>query len=228
MTKTLTSQFSVSGSGPTRSLSEWTADILRQAIVDGYFEPGKRLDQEAIANELEVSRTPLREAIAALESEGLLQSKPYRGVFVTAVSKKDIREVFALRALLEAEVARQAASSIPDSVLQELEASLREAQRAYDAGDHRAQFEADRHFHSTLREFTDNRLLKEVLDGVNNRVNAVRRFAQMRPGPHVNEFAREHLAILEAVRERDPDRAAELMKEHLENSGRRVEGLLVS
>jgi len=198
---------------------------LRRAILDGYFEPGERLDQEAIAGELDVSRTPIREAIAALESEGLLESKPHRGVFVTKVSREDIREVFALRALLEAEVVCEATSTIPDSVLDELERMLKGAQKAYETGDQAAQFDADKHFHKTLREFTENSLLREVLDGVNNRVSAVRRFAQTKPGPHVDEFAREHLDILQALRQRDAERAAELMKLHLENSGLRVEEL---
>ena len=223
MSKPLSSQFSVSA--PARSLSGWAAEVLRQAILEGYFEPGERLDQDAIAEELGVSRTPLREAIAALESEGLLESEPHRGVFVAEISRRDIHEVFALRALLEAEVARQAALSISDTVLDRLENSLREAQQAYADGDHVAQFDADRHFHETLRAFTENRLLKEVLDAVNNRISAVRRFAQTKPGPHVEEFAAEHLAILQALKGRDAERAAVLMRRHLENSGARVEEL---
>jgi DNA-binding GntR family transcriptional regulator len=224
MSKTVFPQLRVSAS--TRRLADWATEILRQAILDGYFEPGERLDQNAIAEELQVSRTPLREAIAALESEGLLDSRPHRGVFVTEISRKDIREVFFLRALLEAEVAREAALSIPDTVLDALEATLKEAQKAYDDGDHIAQFEADRHFHETLREFTENRLLQEVLEGVNNRINAVRRFAQTKPGPHIDKFAREHLAILQSLRQRDPEGAAALMKQHLQNSGTRVEKLV--
>ena len=214
-------------SAPTaaRSLTAWATENLRRAVLDGRFEPGERLDQDALADELGVSRTPIREAIAALESEGLLESKPYRGVYVTVVSAEDIREVFALRALLEAEVVRQAVSSIPDSVLDALETMLKEAQEAYDNGDQAAQFDADRHFHKTLREFAANSLLREVLDGVNNRVTAVRRFAQTKPGPHVDEFAREHLEILRSIRQRDPDKAASLMKLHLENSGLRVQEL---
>lgn len=226
MSKTLVSQIQVSE--PRRSLSSWVAEVLRRAILDGYFEPGEKLDQDGIAEELRVSRTPLREAIAALESEGLLESRPHRGVFVNEISRKDIREVFAVRALLEAEVARQAASAVPDSVLDRLETSLKEAQKAYADGNHVAQFEADRNFHETLREFTENRLLAEVLEGVNNRINAVRRFAQTKPGPHIDEFSREHLAILEALRDRDPQSAARLMRLHLENSSRRVEELVQS
>ena len=226
VTQTLTSHLSTSVRA--RSLTDWVTEVLRQAILDGYFEPGERLDRERIADELEVSRTPLREAITALETEGLLQSKPHRGVFVSRVSEKDIREVFAVRALLEAEVAREAAASIPESAIDVLEMSLRDAQEAYDAGDTNAQFEADRLFHQTLCNFTENSLLKEVLEGVNNRIAVVRRFAQMRPGPHVEEFAQEHIDILRAIRQRDCDRAADLMKSHLENSGNRVEELAQS
>ena len=219
MSKTLTQ---LSDGLPARSLTSWTAEVLRQAIIDGQLRPGERLDQDGLAAELGVSRTPLREAIAALESEGLLESKTYRGVFVVEISKRDIREVFALRALLEAEVARQAASTIPVSVLEELETSLEEAQRAYEEGDQAAQFEADTNFHKTLWEFSDNALLKEVLEGLANRISAVRRFAQTRPGPHVREFAQEHFAILHALKDRDEDASYRLMKTHLERSAIRV------
>lgn len=224
MTETLAPSFSVSGL--PRSLTDWATETLREAILSGHFEPGKRLDQNAIASELEISRTPLRGAIATLESEGLLQSRPYHGVFVIRVSKKGIRELFAVRALLEAEVARQSASLMPEGVLDGLEVVLAEVQKAYEHGDEAAQFEADRCFHQTLRKFSGNSLLSEILDGVNNRIQSVRRFAQMRPGCHVDEFAREHTSILRAMKEGNPELAGALMKEHLENSSIRVEELL--
>jgi DNA-binding GntR family transcriptional regulator len=223
MSKTLTQ---LSAGLPVRSLTSWTVEVLRQAIIEGNLRPGERLDQDALAAELGVSRTPLREAIAALESEGLLESKVYRGVFVTEVSKEDILEVFALRALLEVEVVRQAVLAIPTSVLDQLETALGEAQRAYEEGDQAAQFEADVYFHTTLREFSDNSLLKEVLGGLANRISAVRRFGQTRPGPHVNEFAQEHRAILQALKERDIDLSCDLMKAHLDSSADRVVRLL--
>jgi DNA-binding GntR family transcriptional regulator len=205
-----------------RVLADWVAADLRDAILQGYFEPGEKLDQDLLAEELGVSRTPIREALKRLESEGFIEVRPHYGAFIAEVSSKDIQEIFELRGLLEAEVVRQATSSIPDSVLDELEQMLTEAQKAHAEGDYVAQFEADISFHQTLRDFAKNDLLREVLDGVNNRVNTVRRFAQTRPGPHVNAFALEHLAILDAIRERDVQRAATLMRRHLENSGERV------
>lgn len=220
MAKTLSSGFAVSG--PTRSLTAWVTETLRRAIVDGCFQPGERLDQDAIADELDVSRTPLRAAIAALESEGLLESRPYHGVFVAKVSLKDVREVFAVRGLLEAEVARQVASVIPDAVLDELEVMLQEGQKAYNQGDQGAPFEADRRFHEALRAFSQNSLLADVLQGLNNRVCLVRGFAQMRQGIHIDEFSQEHRGILQALRKRDADLAAHLMQAHLVNSAIRV------
>jgi DNA-binding GntR family transcriptional regulator len=104
---------------------------------------------------------------------------------------------------------------------------LEAAQAAHSGGDRDAQFVADRRFHEALRGFTENVLLREVLEGINNRVVAVRRFAQTKPGPHINESAQEHSAILQAMRERDADRAASLMKAHLDNSARRVSELSV-
>lgn len=211
---------------PSRSLTDLATDTLRQAILKGYFEPGDRLDQDAIAHELEISRTPIRGAIVALESEGLLESRPHHGVFVTTVSKKDIRDIYALRALLEAEMVRQAAASIPETTLDALDSMLREAQRAYEKGDTVGQFEADRQFHETLRGFVRNQLLKKVLAEVENRVLAVRRFAQTKPGEHIDQFAQEHLTIVDALRQRDAARASKLMVSHLNNSGERLQELV--
>jgi DNA-binding GntR family transcriptional regulator len=206
----------VSISRATRSLTEWTTEILRRAILDGYFEPGERLDQDAIAEELGVSLTPLRGAIAALESEGLFVRWPHRGVFLREVSEEELRESFALRALLEAELVLQATSSIPDSVLDELESMLEKADNAYDDGDHAAFFDADRHLHKTLAEFAGASLWSEVLELVKNRIAAVVLLAHADSSPYVGEFSREHFAILEAMRERDPKRAAALMRQHLD------------
>jgi DNA-binding GntR family transcriptional regulator len=211
---------------PASSLTDWVAEAVREAILDGQLLPGQKLDQDALAEELQVSRTPVREATRKLESEGLLEVRTHYGVFVKKVSKKDIADVFGVRAVLEAEVARQATTLIPEQVLDRLETRLEEAQKAYETGNTDAQFEADVCFHQTLREFTRNDLLREVLDGLANRIQAVRRFAQTKPGSHVYEFSQEHFDILHAMRRRDPERAAQLMSEHLVKSSVRVQQLM--
>jgi DNA-binding GntR family transcriptional regulator len=198
---------------------------LREAILHGYFEPGEKLDQDRIAQELEVSRTPVREAMRRLESEGFVEVRPHYGAFIAKVSQQDIREVYEIRRLLEAEVVRQVTSLIPETVFDELDGSLAETQAEFEAGDSAKHFESDVYFHETLADFVENRLLKEVLDGLTNRISVVRCFAQLQPGDHLVESLKEHRAILEAMRQCDPEQAAELVWVHLERSALRIQEL---
>jgi len=208
-----------------RVLADWVTASLREAILNGYFEPGEKVDQDLIAEELEVSRTPVREALRRLEFEGFVEVRPHHGAFIAKVSHQDIREVYEIRKLLEAEIVRQVAPLIPESVLDELDRSLIESKTQFDAGDYTKHFEGDTLFHETVANYVDNALLKEVLDGLTNRISMVRRFALSNPGPHLVESFQEHHAILGALRQRDPERAAELMGVHLQNSALRIQSL---
>ena len=209
-----------------RVLADWVTASLREAILNGYFEPGEKLDQDLIAEELGVSRTPVREALKRLESEGFVEVRPHYGAFIAEVSPQDIREVYEIRSLLESEIVRQVTPLIPESVLDELDRSLSETQVQFDAGDSAKHFESDVYFHETVASFVENKLLKEVLDSLTNRIIIVRRFAQSKPGPHLVESFEEHRAILQAMRQRDADRASELMRLHLERSAVRIQELV--
>ena len=208
-----------------RVLADWVTASLREAILHGYFEPGEKLDQDRIAEELEVSRTPVREAMRRLESEGFVEVRPHYGAFIAKISQQDIREVYEIRSLLETEAVRQVTPLIPESVLDELDRSLTETEAQFEAGDITKHFESDVHFHNTIADFVENRLLKDVLDGLANRISIVRRFAQFQPGYHMTESFKEHRAILEAIRQRDPEQTAELMRGHLERSALRIQEL---
>jgi len=196
---------------------------LREAILNGYFEPGEKLDQDLIAEELGVSRTPVREALKRLESEGFVEVRPHYGAFIAEVSRQDIREIYEIRTLLEAEVVRQVTPVIPEPVLDELERSLAETWAQFDAGDSAKHFENDVSFHETIISFAENKLLREILDSLTNRISVVRRFAQLQPGYHMTESFKEHHAILQAMQQRDPEQVAKLMRGHLDQSSLRIQ-----
>lgn len=206
-----------------RVLVDGVTNALREAILGSYFEPGEKLDQDLIARELKVSRTPIREALRMLESEGFVEVRPHYGAFITSVTPRDIREVYEIRQLLEAEIVRQATLVIPDDVLAELDASLRSAQAKIDAGDTSKYDVSDLQFHNVPLDYFENGLLKDVLNGLNNRIRMVRLFALRQPGPHIIESQREHRAILDAMRRRDAAEAARLMSLHLRNSALRIQ-----
>jgi DNA-binding GntR family transcriptional regulator len=209
-----------------RVIADWVTDTLQAAIVSGHFEPGEKLDQDLIAKELDVSLTPVREAIRRLESDGFIKVRPYRGAFIAKITKQDIHETYELRKLLEAEVVRQVTPLISDSALDELEATLREAQAQFDAGDHSGHYECDVQFHGTIINLVENTLLKEVLDSIIDRISTVRRFGQLKAGPHLVASFSEHQGILQAMRRRDPEKAAELMRLHMGESALRIQELV--
>jgi DNA-binding GntR family transcriptional regulator len=206
-----------------RVLADWVMASLREAILQGYFEPSEKLDQDRIAEELQVSRTPVREALRRLESEGFVDIRPHYGAFITTVSRQDVHEIYQVRGLLEAEVVRQVTPLIPDSLFDELERSLTRNETQLEAGDRTRHFESDVYFHETIVSFVENHLLKEILDSLNNRVVRVRRFAQLQPGFHLVESFHEHRAILQAMRQRDAQTASEAMRVHLEKSSLRIQ-----
>lgn len=209
----------------SRVLTDWVTTSLREAILQDYFEPGEKLDQDLIAKELEVSRTPVREALKVLESEGFVEIRPHRGAFIPQVSLKDIRDVYEIRVLIEAEAVRQVTPLIPDTVLDELEASLDEGRAQLTAGNTAHHFTNDVFFHETIFGYLENRLMKDVLDSLNNRILRVRRFALLKPGSHLTQSIEEHYAILGAMRRRDPEAAAKATEVHLIESALRIQQL---
>jgi len=206
-----------------RVLADWVTESLRLAILQGHFEPGEKLDQDLIAEEFEVSRTPIREALRILESEGFIEVRPHRGAFIATVSQQDIHEIYDVRKLLEAEMVRQVTPLISDSVLDELEKSLDENQAALDSDNKTSHVESDIFFHETILKFVENKLLKEILDSLNNRIIRIRSFAQLQPGFHLVESLEEHRAIFKAMQQRDSEAAAKAMRVHLENSSLRIQ-----
>jgi DNA-binding GntR family transcriptional regulator len=198
---------------------------LRHAILHGYFEPGEKVDVEGIAQDLGVSRMPVREAIRRLESERLVTNRAHHGATITTVTQKDIHEIYVVRMLLEVEAIRTVARTIPDKVLDDLDRYLDDQLKRLRSGDSSQRFDSDAYVHQCLLEHADNSLLKEVLEGLTHRVGLVRYIANLQTGPHEIEPILEHKSIISALRQRDPDLAAREMYQHLEKSSVRVKNL---
>jgi DNA-binding GntR family transcriptional regulator len=210
-----------------RGLSNWVISSLRDAILNGYFQPGEKLDQSMIASELNVSRTPIREALKVLVLEGFVEIHAYKGAFIPRISRQELRDIYEIRWVIEQEIIRQAVPVIPDEVLKELQEKVILDGEDTDSGADGKHFEADREFHGTIANYCQNKLFKEILDNLNNRIVRVRSFALRQPGSHHTLSHNEHLAILKALSLRDPERAVQLMGEHLKNSSARIEKFIV-
>jgi len=200
---------------PPRILADWIAAGLREAILSGRFGPGERLDLDRIAEEFDVSRTPVREALRELESEGFVEIRPHCGVFVAKPSIQDVREIYEIRRLLEPEIVRQIVPSLPQHVLDQLQESLARAQAYLETGDVTRAYESDI-FDQAIRSLSTNHLLRDFLDRLSNRITMIRRFSEFQSRTHLAESLADHCAILEAMQRRDGEGAAELMRAHLE------------
>jgi DNA-binding GntR family transcriptional regulator len=205
-----------------RVMADWVTASLRAAILDNYFAPGEKLDLKLIAEELDVSQTPIREAIRRLEAENFVEVRPHYGAFIAQISPQEVIEIYEVRALLESEIVRQVTPIIPDAVIDELDRVLTHVQEDLDPMDTSEHYASDTKIHNTITSYEPNRLLKEVLEGLGNRITLVRRTGQRLSGPHILESGQEHRQVIQAIRERDAEKAARLMKDHLIKSGQRI------
>ena len=186
---------------------------LRQSILDGTYEPGTVIHESRIAAELGVSRTPVREAFRKLEQEGLVTIIRNKGAVVAGVTEQDIKDIYAVRAVVEGLAAKWAAVHITPAQLQELEELLTKMDRAAQAGDFRTWRELDTRFHEVLYEASHSIPLELVLSAFHDYVRRARLDSLASPG-RMRQAGEEHGAIVAALKENDPDLAAHALAEH--------------
>jgi DNA-binding GntR family transcriptional regulator len=196
-------------------------EAVKQMIGMEPLAPGARIDEGAIAAQLGVSRTPLREAIARLASEGLVEQRPYRGNFIRNFSPKEIDDLYETRMVLEGLAARRAVIHASDDELDELAVILDDVRNALEAHDLEAYAAADQRFHLSIARLSRNSSLVDALERLRAQVQLVRMAANRDP-ELVARTARERPRILAALRERDPDAAARLMEEHIDGVRRSI------
>ena len=195
------------------SLREQIKDVILQRIVEGSLEPGSRIVETRIAQELGVSQGPVREALRDLEQLGCVVHEPNRGCSVRDFSLDELLEAFPVRAALEALAARLAAERITNAELAELEQLLERMTRAARRGDAHDQSQANASFHATIVRAARNRTLErqwQMLEPYSRTYLTV-----SRPGIDLVFLSDRHVPILNALRSRKPAAAAQAMEEHL-------------
>jgi DNA-binding GntR family transcriptional regulator len=206
------------------SLSDRVAESVRAAIQDGVYQPGTKLVERTIASQLGVSHIPVREALARLADEGLVQRIPRRGAWVAGLTPVGLAEISSLRIVLEGFVVRRA----QERVTPEAEARLRSiAARmldAADAGGVDALVELDQEFHGLLWEISDHSLLNEVAAQVRGRVAAFLRAAtRSLPADELRAHAASHVDLVDAIAGGDPEQAQAEMARHIQVAASRIE-----
>ena len=188
-------------------------DVILQRIVEGSLEPGSRIVETRIAQELGVSQAPVREALRDLEQLGCVVHEPNRGCSVRTFSAEELLEAFPVRAALEALAARLAAERITTAELAELDELLERMRRAARGGDAHEQSQANASFHATVVRAARNRTLErqwQMLEPYSRTYLTV-----SRPGIDLVHLSDRHVPVLDALRRRDRAKAAEAMEEHL-------------
>lgn len=191
---------------------------LRQAIIAGEFRPGERLIEPLLAHQLNVSRTPVREAILQLENEGLVKRIPYRGAVVAEISSRDVGEIYAVKSVLEGLASQLACGRISEGQLKELRILLRQMGSHASQQDLDAYTQVSRGFHLKIVEIAGNRWLLDTYRKLEPPIQGLRILALSLPGRPKNSL-REHRAIVNAIARGDPARAEFLTQQHVRQAG---------
>ena len=190
---------------------------IRDDILNGKYKEHDELREAAIGEELGVSRTPVREAFRQLELEGLIHIVPNKGAYVTGITSKDVRDIYMIRAQLEGLCAKWATEHISEAQMQEMEENVYLAE-FHAAKGHTEQIASlDNRFHEIMYEACASKMLEHSLKDFHQYVYRIRKLT-LAQGARSSASNDEHRKIMEAIKEKDGERACELAKIHMLNA----------
>lgn len=211
------------------NLRDHIEEKLRAAILRGTFKPGDHLVETVIAEQLGVSRAPVREALSALERAGLVVCVPRRGFFVIDFTEKDVEEIYSLRLLLELGALRRAVPRITEADLSELQAlvhRLDESARRMETPEETVAL--DLSFHGHICKLADHERLLSCWNNLRAQAQLLVGVTTKTHYDHPEEPGKLHQAILDAIRAQDLARAEQVLTVHLEDAQRRAMAALRS
>ncbi|MDR1159944.1 MAG: GntR family transcriptional regulator [Syntrophomonadaceae bacterium] len=200
-----------------KPLRELVLDALRTAIINGDLRPRERLMEIQLAEELGVSRTPIREALRKLELEGFVVIMPRKGAYVADMSLKDIINAFEIRAALEGLAAALAAERITEEEIEHMEKLLAEKNEAVNKMDVSRVISVDTRFHDALYTASRNEKLLGIVNNLRDQIQRFRTTSLAYPG-RMQQSLQEHRAIVEAIQSRDSTLSRQSAQEHVENA----------
>jgi GntR family transcriptional regulator, rspAB operon transcriptional repressor len=189
-------------------------EALREAIVTTELEPGQQVSENEIAEKLGVSRTPVREALARLRDDQLVQIVPQLGTFVSRISVEGVDDAQFLREALECAAVRMVAERADDDDITELRELIARQEQARDAGDPDAFFTLDDAFHSRICELSGRPIAWAIVARANGHLNRVRRLSLAEPR-YIAEMIVEHKVVVAEIANGDPDGAETALRHHL-------------
>jgi DNA-binding GntR family transcriptional regulator len=194
------------------------ANQIREAIKSGKLQPGDRLIETDLANDMQISRHPIREALRYMEKEGLVTTTPFKGAQVTPFSEQDLEELYTLRLSIEELAIRTLVKNLNDEKIKKLQAALKVMKRSAIKGEFKEYIDADLLFHRQICELCGHQRLLQVWRTLEPQMGLFIMFANQ---PYEIEtpmvIYQQHLPVFEAIKAGDADRAVEQMKSVLED-----------
>lgn len=190
---------------------------IREAILEGEYKPGDVLRESTIAQRMNVSRTPVREAIRQLELEGLVHSIPNKETIVSGITNEDVHDIFMIRTRLEGLAARYAAERITDREVKEMEEVLALTEFYVSREDINELKQLDHKFHEIMYKATNSKILTHVLSDFHDYIQNARKTSIAMPG-RAEKLLEEHKNIYQAIKNKNADEAEELLNKHIANA----------
>lgn len=215
----------VAAGGPVairkQTLHDQVANRIRDLIIEGYLEPGSRIDETRLIEQLEVSRTPFREALRTLAAEGLVIIRPSRGAVVRKLTPQDVFSMLEVLAHLEKLAGKLTCERASDDEIAALIALHEEMLELYEKRERLAYYKLNQEFHSRLSELSANETLQDMQRNIQARLKRIRFIGNRKPDYWAAAVA-EHEQMAEALSRRDGDELGEIMACHLMNTWERV------
>ncbi|MDO5408418.1 MAG: GntR family transcriptional regulator [Eubacteriales bacterium] len=194
-------------------------EVLKWEIVTGQRKPGAVFDEKAFAEQIGVSRTPVREAVIRLTREGLLDVIPRRGTFVSGISMEDIRQIYEMRTMLEPQIVGIAARKADRKELEDWQHYFEQAMENGTGGEPPSALpDPDAAFHLFLAESTGNHFIREQMEALMTQTQRIRYLSNKWKEKRLSSSMEEHLEMIRAMLDGDEEAAAEAVSRHLKNS----------
>jgi DNA-binding GntR family transcriptional regulator len=200
-----------------KNAREAAFEKIKEAIIKGHFKPGEKLVEQTLAQEMGVSRTPVREAIRRLEAEGFVVSIPRKGVVVSRADKEEIVQLYSIRAELEGLAARWAIENADEDDIRKLDEAISRMEETAASGDLDGVVQSNALFHDAIAQASKSRILCTLLKTLQDNIQRFRFQSLHLPGRPVAALA-EHKEIVAAIKEKKAEEADHLLKEHLQNA----------
>lgn len=206
-------------------LTKWVYDNVKQLILDNELPAETQINIDDMSKQLQVSRTPVREALLLLRNEGLVRIQPHVGCFVCNITRDEFREVFQLRSVIECYAASCAAEQMSDDDLRRWMECVEKSEAAVLDGNLEEFNNMEILLHNNLIDSLQNKRISSVMETIADSIYRERKIA-MDSEENVQQSVQEHRAIAEAIAMRSPEKAERAMRTHIRNVERRIEKIV--